>query len=650
MLPWRRRNRAAAPQGAAPLRGGAGLEVSRNAFRASAALLAVGIFLIDVLTPLEGAVAVLYVVVVLLAARTGRVMELVAAAVACVFLTVAAYFDSHGLSHAGSASLRAVVSFAAIVIVALLAVQNLVVTASLQAQARLLDLSHDMIVVRDRRGTIIFWNKTAEDVYGWSAQEAVGRLADDILCTRYPADRADTEAELMRDGRWDGTLEQRTRAGARLTVESRWALQSDRRGRPVRVLETHTDVTERQAALAALVQSERRYRRMFDASRVGVAEQDWSAVAAALASLKTDGERDAGDDLASHEDFVRDAKRLVRIRDANAALLKMVGVDDRTKLPASLDQLLPDSDTTFPLSIAAFARGDPFFEGETEIRNAAGDLVPVLFAITFPREADGDALVFVVDITERRQAQDEILAAQSNLAHAARVATMVEFTASIAHEVNQPLMAVVTSGEAALRWLRRPEPDLAEATIAIGRVVSEGRRAGDIVSRIRDFLKKSPACRARLDVTSLVKESVLLVEREVTLSGARIVVELTPGLPPLYGDRVQLQQVLVNLILNAAQAMSGSPAPRILTIRAMQDTDGCVALEIEDTGPGLPDTDLARVFQPFFTTKEQGMGMGLTISRSTVEAHGGRLTVHGSPGTGARFVVTLPAADQDPSP
>jgi len=615
----------------------------RAGLRFWSAALALAVFLVDVLTPLEGAVAVLYVVAILLAAKTTRRNDIVFTAAGCFILTIAAYLLSHDLHTVASPALRALVSLAAITITTLLALQNQAATNDLAAQARLLNLSHDMIFVRDRRGVITFWNETAEQTYGWSAAEAAGRVADELLQTAYPDQREIIEATLLGTGRWEGRVEQRTKTGATLAVDTRWALQRDHIGKPVGVLETHTDVTDRVAAHTALVQSERRYRRMFDASRIGVVEEDWSGVRAALKSLDTDG---AGlrDHLAGNPGFVRQARMLAKITDVNPALQKMVGASSPSVFIESVDRLLDQNDRSFVGALIAFAEGEPFYEGETELAGLDGRKIPVLFTITFPAEPDGDrnVLAFVVDITERRQSQDALLAAQAELAHAARVATLGELTASIAHEVNQPLAAIVTSGEAGLRWLRRDVPDLTEIAAAIDRIVAQGRRASEIVTRIRAFLKKTPAQQDMLDIAEIVEEAALLVARELSKDSITLAIETEPGLPPVRGDRIQLQQVLVNLVVNAGQAMSGQSEPRIITLHVGVAGRGNLAITVKDTGPGIAPQDMPRLFDPFFTTKHDGMGMGLAICRTTLEAHGGQLTAESLPGSGATFRLTLP--------
>ncbi|MBR1132193.1 PAS domain S-box protein [Bradyrhizobium iriomotense] len=628
-----------------------GSSMSRAGLRFWSAALAFAVFMVDVLTPLEGAVAVLYVVAILLAARTNRRNDIIIAAAGCIVLTISAYLISHDLETIASPALRALVSLAAIGITTLLVLQNHAATRRLAAQARLLNLSHDMIFVRDRGGVITFWNKTAEQTYGWSSDEALGQFADKLLRTSYSDRREVIETSLLDTGRWEGRVEQRTKAGSILAVDARWALQHDHLGKPVAVLETHTDVTDRVAAHSALVQSEQRYRRMFDATRIGVVEEDWSGLRAALDSLPTRG-ADLRDYLARHPDFVRHARGLARIVDVNPALQKMAGASSSAAFIESADKLLGENDRSFLDALVAFAQGERFHEGETELVRLDGRKIPVLFTITFsPRsDEDHDVLVFVIDITERKQAQDALLAAQADLAHAARVATLGELSASIAHEVNQPLAAIVTSGEAGLRWLRRDVPDLKEVATTIGHVVAQGRRASEVVTRIRTFLKKAPAQQDMLQIGEIIAEATALVARELAKDDVALVVETEPGLPPVRGDRIQLQQVLVNLLVNAGQAMSGRPGPRTITLRAGIVGSETLAITVQDSGPGIHPNDLPRLFDPFFTTKDGGMGMGLAICRTTVEAHGGRLSVASTPGSGATFHLTLPYSQEHASP
>jgi PAS domain S-box-containing protein len=251
------------------------------------------------------------------------------------------------------------------------------------------------------------------------------------------------------------------------------------------------------------------------------------------------------------------------------------------------------------------------------------------------------------DITAANAAQEALHRAQAQLAHAGRVATLGELSASIAHEVNQPLAAIVTNGEAALRWLARAQPDLGEAQDALKRVIKDGERASDVIRRIRSMTRKSGQSASILDLNGLIEESLALLQRE--LAGHRIALELdlTPRVPAVEADRIQLQQVVINLLMNAMQAMDAvAPEQRRLRIRTLVDPAGDARLEIEDSGSGFDAETETNLFAAFFTTKPTGMGMGLSICRSIVEASGGRISAARNAGPGATFSVTLPGKDK----
>ncbi len=350
--------------------------------RVAALAIALAVFLFDVLSPIEGAVAVLYVVVVLIAARAFSRRGVVLTAVGCLALTATAYLISHGPNETGAPLLRCLVSLAATGIATALALRHKADAAILAEQARLLDLTHDAVFVRDAREVITFWNPAAEALYGWSAAEAVGCVAHDLLRTRFPAEKGAILAELHRTGRWEGTLVQHVSTGGTITLESRWALQRDAAGAPLAVLETNTDVTERERTHARLVASERRYRSIFDNTQVSILQQDWSAVQAELDRLRADGVADLAA-RAADPAFAARARRRVALVDVNAATLRMLRATDRESLIGPLADLLPETDQSFPKALAALASGARTFEGEAQMRARDGTLVPVLFGIRF---------------------------------------------------------------------------------------------------------------------------------------------------------------------------------------------------------------------------------------------------------------------------
>jgi PAS domain S-box-containing protein len=252
-------------------------------------------------------------------------------------------------------------------------------------------------------------------------------------------------------------------------------------------------------------------------------------------------------------------------------------------------------------------------------------------------------------ITERRRAEEAMRAMQAELAHANRVTTMGQLTASIAHEVNQPIAATVTNAQAALRWLSAQPPDLDEVGNSLRRIVEDGKRAGNVIGGIRALINKVPPRKDRFDLNEAILDMVTLTRSEMLKHGILPQTELAPALPKVKGDRTQLQQVILNLIVNAIEAMSSSyTRPNELGIRTEIDVTGAVLVTISDSGPGLGTEELEQVFQAFYTTKAKGMGMGLAICRSMVEAHGGRMWASNNESRGAVFRFTLPL-EQDES-
>jgi PAS domain S-box-containing protein len=248
----------------------------------------------------------------------------------------------------------------------------------------------------------------------------------------------------------------------------------------------------------------------------------------------------------------------------------------------------------------------------------------------------------VMDVTGDKQAEDALHHAQAELAHVTRVTTVGEMTASIAHEINQPLAAVVNNANACLRWLAAH--NLEEARQSAALIIADGHRAGEIISRIRGLVKKSPPRKDWLDINETILEVIALAQSEVQGNRVALQTQLSDELPLVLGDRIQLQQVILNLVMNGIEAMSAvADRSRDLLIRSRQYESDKVLVGVQDSGTGLESESLDHLFTAFFTTKPQGMGMGLAISRSIIEAHGGRLWATANEGRGAVFQFTLPA-------
>ena len=358
---------------------------------------------------------------------------------------------------------------------------------TLREQADLLDLTHDAIFIRDMNGVVRSWNRGAEALYGWTAEEAEGETVLGLLKTVFPIPLERITAELLERGRWEGELVRTRKDGARVVVASRWSLQRDPRGVPIAALETGNDITER----------------------------------------KLDEEQ-------------------------------------RGRL----------------------------------------------------RELEGD------------------------LARINRVSMMGELAASLAHEIKQPIAGVALNAETCLQWIRREPPGLAQAGEALSRILNDAKRAASIVDRNRSLYSRGTPQREPIDLNEVIREMVVMLRDTASRHGIVIRSALDPALPTTTADRVQLQQVLMNLMLNGIEAMQEGRGD--LSVASRRTEDGELMVSVSDCGIGFPGESLEHIFEAFFTTKPQGTGMGLSISRRIIESHGGRLWACANTGQGATFQFTLP--------
>jgi PAS domain S-box-containing protein len=295
--------------------------------------------------------------------------------------------------------------------------------------------------------------------------------------------------------------------------------------------------------------------------------------------------------------------------------------------------------------VEQLTRGERIDHFETVRRRKDGSLIDVSLTISPMKDASGrvvGASKLARDITERKRAEEALRQAQTDLAHASRLTTLGEFTASLAHEVKQPIAAIVTDANTCVRWITRDEPDLIEAREAAWRIVKDAKRASEIINRVRLLFKKGTPQRELLDVNEVAREMIVLLGDEASRHSISIRTELAEDLPHVIGDRVQLQQVLMNLIVNGVDAMHDVDGPRELTIKSQPAQNNELLLSVSDTGVGLPRHQADEIFNAFFTTKTHGTGMGLHISRSIVESHAGRLWAADNSPRGACFCFTLP--------
>ncbi|CAD5108557.1 PAS domain-containing sensor histidine kinase [Zestomonas carbonaria] len=587
--------------------------IRETLLRIGAIILAAVIFIIDTATSLEIAVAVLYVTVILISVAVFSRRGVLGIALTCMFLTAVSFLISHFGDIATPAFTRCLVSLVAITITTVFALKNKSANDELQVQLKQLSQTHDAIIVRTLDGTITRWNQGAEKLYGWSQKEAKGKNLHELLRTRFPLPMKDIMTTLLDAGTWEGELVVYRRDGAPITATCRCALLRDKHDRPIGILATHNDVTERNQAIEALRRSEA-----------------FLAGAQRISRTSSIGIKVPRGDIYCSEEALR---------------LFEFSPDERPSLERILQKTHPDDRAVIERSFADALRMEPRLDLEFRLSMPDGRIkyVHMLAHPVMDNTGNCEYVGALMEVTASKIAEEALHRSQVELAHVTRVTTLGELVASIAHEVNQPLSAIAANGEACLHWLKHDEPDLQEVRDGIARVLSEVRRASDVILRIRALSRKSDPQYAPLDLREVVEEALALVQREAAHNSVILSAALTTETLAVQGDRVQLQQVIINLVMNGMQAMGGCPGDkRRLRVRLQRSDQGDPLLAVMDTGPGIDPQVKSKLFNPFFTTKAEGMGMGLPICRSIIERHGGRIWADDQARAGAAFYFSLP--------
>jgi PAS domain S-box-containing protein len=385
-------------------------------------------------------------------------------------------------------------------------------------------------------------------------------------------------------------------------------------GKPARVVGTVHDITEYKRAAEALRASEAQLRLMADSLPV-------------LISYVNREQRYQFNNLAYARWFgvPRDSLKGVSVRE-------VLGDNAYQAIRGYIEKALAGEEVRF----------------ETELRTQPDPGRYVLAHYVPNVDRNGRVLGFyalVQDVTEQKRIDLEIQRQREQLAHVSRVATLGELTASLAHEIHQPLAAIMSNAQAALRFLDQEDPDLNEVRDILADIVQDDRRADEVIRRLRRFLRRDKPELTPLDVNEIIQEVMTLLKREALLRGVAIDMELGAQLPPVVGDRIQLQQVVLNLVLNAVDAMARiEPQSRVVVVQTERENEGEARVAVRDFGTGLDEQNLHRIFEPFYTTKSEGLGMGLAICRSIVEAHGGRLRAANNHDRGATFTFTIPVS------
>ncbi|AJA08192.1 hypothetical protein SKP52_06335 [Sphingopyxis fribergensis] len=398
--------------------------------------------------------------------------------------------------------------------------------------------------------------------------------------------------------------------------------------------------------------SEARYRKLVHHMPIALWQVDASHMGRIYNDIRASGVTDFGAYLDEHPDLVELAATTVQITDVNRAAVQLLGGASALDLMRPVGYLFTVNRRSLHNVMIGRFNGQANYEEITKVETLDGRVLDVRMSVTYPKVlAELDVTIFSFeDVTERMSMEAEIRQLQADFTHAARISTLGELTTSIAHEINQPLAAIVTNAETSLRWLSRDDPNVEKVKALTARIAASGRRASDIVQHIRGMASKRQPERVATDLNEIVQESLIFIRHEIESQSIGIRTNLARGLPSTMADRIQLQQVVVNLLINSVQAVEAhSAGKREICIDTHRTENGALAFTLRDTGPGIPPDDIDRIFEGFFTTKEAGMGIGLAICQSIIAEHGGSISASNHPGGGAQFRFVIPVEAPDGS-
>lgn len=489
--------------------------------------------------------------------------------------------------------------------------------AAAEIQSRLQALEVARVMVRSSDGVISFWARGLQRMYGFAADEAVGRVWHELLRAEFPRPLADIEGELAHRGQWSGELIYHHRDGKRLVVMSEWLLH--REGGWTSVTEVNGDITE-----AKLVQ------------------QDLAAREAHLASI-LETVPDAM--IVINEQGVMQSFSSAAERLFGYTAMEVIGKNIKILMPSpyreSHDGYLARYMTMGERRIIGIGR---VVVGERR----DGSTFPMELAVGEMRSKNQRFFTgFIRDLTERQKTETRLQELQTELVHISRLTAMGEMASALAHELNQPLSAIANYMKGSRRLFEnRTDPDSLLIRDAMEKAAEQSLRAGHIIRRLRDFVARGETERRIESISKLIEEANALALVGAKEHGVRVKLQIDAAHDLVLVDKVQIQQVLLNLIRNAMEAMVQSPR-RELLISSRGFNGAMVEVSVTDSGSGIAPEILPQLFQPFVTTKRYGMGVGLSISRSIVESHGGQIVVEGNPGGGTIFRFTMPAVTKE---